>query len=217
VDRPVLPLAAPRAERGDAARNRLHLLATAREMLAELGADKLTMDALAERASLGKGTVFRRFGTRAGIFQALLDDDERAFQEQVLSGPPPLGPGAPPVDRLIAYGRARIGFLIDHREIARAALDGRQPVPAGTETPLSRMHIRALLRQLDIGLADVDVLAIQLTAALDGPLLLYLSASDLTEAAAAPRTADRITNGWQDLVERVCRPLSSEPGQQVLP
>lgn len=26
-------------------------------------------------AGLGKGTLFRRFGTRAGIFQALLDDD----------------------------------------------------------------------------------------------------------------------------------------------
>jgi AcrR family transcriptional regulator len=204
VEQPVLPLAAPRGERADAVRNRLHLLATAREMLAEQGADKLTMDALAERAGLGKGTVFRRFGTRAGIFQALLDDSERAFQQEVLSGPPPLGPGAPPVDRLIAYGRARIAFLIDHSEIARGALDGSQPVPVGAETPLSRMHIRTLLRQLDIGLADLDVLAIQLTAALDGPLLLYLSASDLTQAA--PQVAERITKGWQALVERVCRP-----------
>ncbi len=122
-------------ERADAARNRRHLLATAREMLAEQGADRLTMDALAERAGLGKGTVFRRFGTRAGIFQALLDDDERDFQQQVLSGPPPLGPGAPPLDRLIAYGRARTGFLTGHREIARAALDGKEPVPAGRSRP----------------------------------------------------------------------------------
>ncbi len=198
-----MPLVAPRAERADATRNRLHLLATAREMLAEQGADQLTMDALAERAGLGKGTVFRRFGTRAGIFQALLDDDERCFQEQVLSGPPPLGPGAPPLDRLVAYGRARIGFLIEHREIARAALDGSNPIPAGSQTPISQLHIRMLLRLLDVGVADLDVLAVQLTAALDGPLLLYLSASDLTEAAV--QTADRITQGWQDLVERVCR------------
>src|SRR3984957_6504723 len=102
----------PPAERADAARNRLHLLATARQMLAEQGPDRLTMDGLAERAGLGKGTVFRRFGTRAGIFQALLDDDERAFQQQVLSGPPPLGPGAPPLDRLTAYGPARNGLLV---------------------------------------------------------------------------------------------------------
>jgi AcrR family transcriptional regulator len=203
VDRLLLPLAAPRGERADAVRNRLHLLATARDMLAEQGADKLTMDALADRAGLGKGTVFRRFGSRAGIFQALLDDDERAFQQQVLSGPPPLGPGAPPVDRLIAYGRARVGFLIDHREIARAALDGSQPIPAGSQTPISQVHIRMLLGQVSLGATDLDVLAVQLTAALDGPLLLYLSASDLTEPAQM--TAERITQGWQDLVQRVCR------------
>jgi AcrR family transcriptional regulator len=62
----------PRAQRADAARNWRLLLATAREIIAEQGADKLTMDGLAERAGLGKGTVFRRFGTRAGIFAALL-------------------------------------------------------------------------------------------------------------------------------------------------
>jgi AcrR family transcriptional regulator len=195
---------APPAERADAARNRRHLLATARDMLAEQGVDKLTMDALAERAGLGKGTVYRRFGTRAGIFAALLDDDERAFQQQVLSGPPPLGPGAPPPDRLIAYGRARIDFLIRHRETARAALDGREQVPAGSQTPMSRAHIRFLLGQMRLGPADLDVLATQLTAALDGPLLLYLSSAVLT--GAAPQVSDRLGRGWADLIRRVCRP-----------
>ena len=194
----------PRAERADAVRNRRLLLAAAREIIAGPGADTLTMDGLAERAGLGKGTVFRRFGTRAGIFQALLDDDERDFQEQVLSGPPPLGPGAPPADRLIAYGRARIGFLIGHREIARATLDGRQQVPAGSQTPMSRAHIRFLLGEMRLGPADLDVLATQLTAALDGPLLLYLSSDTL--AGAAPQVSQRLGQGWEDLVRRVGRP-----------
>ena len=193
---------AERAERADAARNRRLLLATAREMLAEQEADKLTMDALAERAGLGKGTVFRRFRSRAGIFQALLDDDERAFQEQVLSGPPPLGPGAPALDRLIAYGRARTDFLIGHREIARGALDGRETVPAGSQSPMSREHIRFLLGQLSLGSGDLDVLATQLTAALDGPPLLYVSSDTLTQAA--PRVSDRLGRGWEELVTRVC-------------
>jgi len=193
----------PRVERADALRNRLHLLAMAREMLTEQNADKLTMDGLAERAGLGKGTVFRRFGTRAGIFQALLDDDERAFQEQVLSGPPPLGPGATPLDRLIAYGRARVAFMLEHREIARAALDRSQPIPAGSERALSRVHIRMLLGQIPLGTADLNVLAFELTGALEGPLLLYLSASDLTEASF--QLEERIAQGWQDLVQRVCR------------
>jgi AcrR family transcriptional regulator len=204
VDQPVVSWGAPHGERADAARNRLHLLTTARQMLAEQGADQLTMDGLAERAGLGKGTVFRRFGTRAGIFQALLDDAERTFQEQVLAGPPPLGPGAAPLDRLIAYGQARIGFLTENREIARATLDGSQPVPAGSRTPLSQLHVRVLLGQMELGAADLDILAVQLTAALDGPLLLYLSAADLGEAAA--QMGERVARGWQDLVRRVTRP-----------
>jgi polyketide synthase 12 len=195
-----LTLGLPHAERADAARNRRRLLATARDMLAEQGADKITMDGLAERAGLGKGTVFRRFGSRAGIFQALLDDDERDFQERVLSGPPPLGPGAAPLDRLIAYGRARIDFLADHGEIARAALDGSQPVPAGAQTPMSRAHIRYLLREMRLGAAEPDVLALQLTAALDGPLLLYLS-----DTAGSPALCERLGRGWEDLVRRIGR------------
>ena len=194
----------PPAERADAARNRLHLLATARQMLAEQGPDRLTMDGLAERAGLGKGTVFRRFGTRAGIFQALLDDDERAFQQQVLSGPPPLGPGATPLERLVAYGRARAGFLVRRREIARAALDGSQPVPAGPRTPMSQVHIRMLLGQLSLGGVDLEMLTVQLAAALDGPVLLYLSSDELTGAVG--ELEQRIGRAWQDLVERVCRP-----------
>jgi hypothetical protein len=60
-----------------------------------------------------------------------------------------------------------------------------------------------LLGQMDLGDADVDMLAIQLTAALDAPLLLYLSASDL---AAGPQVAKRIARSWQYLVERIWPP-----------
>jgi hypothetical protein len=60
-----------------------------------------------------------------------------------------------------------------------------------------------LLGQAHLDAADRDVLAVQLTAALEGPFLLYLSASDLTEAAL--HSGERLTQGWQDLVQRVCR------------
>jgi polyketide synthase 12 len=192
---------APRAERADAVRNRQLLLVTAREMIAEQGVEKVTMDALAERAGLGKGTVFRRFGTRAGIFHALLDDDERVLQQQVLSGPPPLGPGAGPVERLVAYGRAMIEFMLGHYDVARAALDSTQPIPAG-EGSMSRFHIRMLLGQANLGAADLDMLAVQLTAALEGPFLLYLAAAGPTEAT---QHTERMSQSWQDLVERLCR------------
>jgi polyketide synthase 12 len=69
---------------------------------------------------------------------------------------------------------------------------------------LSQLHIRVLLGQMNLCAADLDMLAVQLTAALDGPLLLYLSASDLTHATL--QTAERIARSWQDLVQRACRP-----------
>jgi AcrR family transcriptional regulator len=191
------------SERADASRNRAVLVTTAREMLAETGIDKITMDALAERSGLGKGTVFRRFGTRSGIFMALLDDAERGFQERVLSGPPPLGPGAEPLDRLTAFGRGRIRFLLDNREIARAALDGRTPVPVGPPASMAQIHVRMLLRQMSIGSADLDILAMQLTAALDGPLLLYMPRGD--NGPPEDAIEDRLARGWEDLIRRVAR------------
>ncbi|MER7805094.1 helix-turn-helix domain-containing protein [Streptomyces parvulus] len=210
---PVVPFGNPRSERADAVRNRERLLRTAREMIAEHGTQKVTMDALAERAGLGKGTVFRRFGTRAGIFQALLDEDERAFQEQVLSGPPPLGPGAGPAERLIAYGRARIDFLLDHHAIARASLDRAQPIPVGGAA-MTRPHIRMLLGQVRPSLPYPDSLAVQLAAALEGPLLLYLS-MDEAAAAPAPDAGNPLAESWQNLIGRVLReadPAVRRPG-----
>ncbi|MCW8122464.1 TetR/AcrR family transcriptional regulator [Streptomyces violaceoruber] len=208
---PVVPFGKPRSERADAVRNRKRLLQTAREMIAEHGTQKVTMDALAERAGLGKGTVFRRFGTRAGIFQALLDEDEQAFQEQVLSGPAPLGPGAGPAERLIAYGRARIAFLLDHHAIARACLDRTQPIPVGGAT-MTRPHIRMLLGQTRPAPPYLDTLAVQLTAALEGPLLLYLS-MDEAAAAPAPGTGNPLAESWQNLIERVLQGAAPS-GQQ---
>lgn len=190
-------------ERADAARNRAVLITTAREMLTDVGIDRITMDALAERSGLGKGTVFRRFGTRSGIFMALLADGERSFQERVLSGPPPLGPGAEPMDRLVAFGRARLRFLRENREIARAALDGRTPVPFGPPALMTQRHLRMLLQQMGIDAADLEILAMQLTAALDVPLLLYTAPEDGEDPEAM--FEERLARGWEDLVNRLSR------------
>jgi polyketide synthase 12 len=213
VDGDLIPLGKPRAERADAARNRRLLLDTARRMIAEDGAANVTMDGLAERAGVGKGTVYRRFRTRAGIFVALLEEEERAFQQRVLSGPPPLGPGADAVDRLIAYGQGRICFLLEHHAVARAALDRNQPIPVGAPG-LTRPHVRYLLKQAGLGGEHLDALTLQLTAALEGPVLLYVAtparaadagAADAGDEGAGTRYLQALAEGWEILVTRVCR------------
>src|ERR1700709_48427 len=115
-----LPVSAPQApppERGDAARNRALLLQAARSLVAARGAEAVTMDDVAATARVGKGTLFRRFGSRAGLMMVLLDEDERASQQAFLFGPPPLGPTAAPLDRLLAYGRERLRFVHKHRAL----------------------------------------------------------------------------------------------------
>src|SRR5271167_798627 len=77
-----LPMLEPvRHERADAARNRLAILAAAERLVAERGADCMTMDEVACTAGVGKGTVFRHFGDRCGLLRGLLDERERMFQE----------------------------------------------------------------------------------------------------------------------------------------
>ncbi|MGV7750459.1 helix-turn-helix domain-containing protein, partial [Mycobacterium kansasii] len=85
--------------RRDAARNRELLIDAAQRLFAEHGVDAVSMDAVAQAAGVGKGTVFRRFGSRAGLLQALLDHDETELQQRFMFGPPPLGPGGDPVHR----------------------------------------------------------------------------------------------------------------------
>ena len=89
-----LPTTGPPPERADARRNRLLILEAAAELIGEHGFDQVTIDDIAARAGVAKGTVFHRFGNRAGLAVALLDERERRLQDRLLRGAPPLGPGA---------------------------------------------------------------------------------------------------------------------------
>jgi AcrR family transcriptional regulator len=93
------------------------VLAAARRLFAERGVEAVTMEEVAQAAGVAKGTVFHRFGDRAGLALALLDDHERDLQERIVRGPPPLGPGAPPRDRLLAFLAALAELTFAHRDL----------------------------------------------------------------------------------------------------
>lgn len=114
-DLPVVGQARP--ERADARRNRLKVLEAADRLFTEHGVKNVSLDAIAAEAGVGKGTVFRRFGDRAGLAVALLDERELELQAKILSGPPPLGPGAPAVDRVTAFLNAYLELLDRHIEL----------------------------------------------------------------------------------------------------
>ncbi len=104
----------PRPERADARRNRLRVLEAAERLFTERGVKNVSLDAIAAEAGVGKGTVFRRFGDRAGLAVALLDEREQELQAKIISGPPPLGPGAPPAVRVMAFLEAYLDLLDRH-------------------------------------------------------------------------------------------------------
>ncbi|MEW2329812.1 TetR family transcriptional regulator [Micromonospora chersina] len=114
----------PPRERADAARNRAAVLDAAAALFREHGVEGVSMEAVAAAAGVGKGTLFRRFGDKAGLATALLDTHERALQEAILFGPAPLGPGpaeaSPPArDRLHAFVEAYLDYLLDHLDLVR--------------------------------------------------------------------------------------------------
>jgi AcrR family transcriptional regulator len=161
-----------RAPRVDAIRNREAILEAAARLLRDRGADAITMDCLANEAGVGKGTLFRRFGDRAGLFHALLDESERRLQEGFIRGPAPLGPGAPPADRLVAFGEALLDLTAERGDLLLAALPPehglryRSPVYGAY-----RAHINALLDQAAI--QHSDYVADVLLAALDPELIMH--------------------------------------------
>jgi AcrR family transcriptional regulator len=109
----------PRPERADAARNRAAILAACGRLFAAHGVDAVSMDAIAAEAGVGKGTLFRRFGDKAGLAVALLDERERELQERILRGPAPLGPGAPAAHRVTAFVAAYLDYVHGHLDLVR--------------------------------------------------------------------------------------------------
>ncbi|MEU5041774.1 TetR/AcrR family transcriptional regulator [Streptomyces griseorubiginosus] len=181
--------------RADAARNRARLLEAAARLIAEHGVAGVTMEAVATAAGVGKGTVFRRFGDRTGLLTALLDHSARTLQADFLAGPPPLGPGAPPVDRLRALGVAvlyRFAEQLDLLLAAQSEPTRRHSHPTGRAL---HMHTTMLLRQV-LPDADCELLAQTLLAYLDPALIHHL-----TRQCDMP--LERLEAGWNDLVTRV--------------
>ncbi len=205
----LLPLAdEPCAERADAARNRELLLGAAAALVAEVGVQAVTMDAVAARAGVGKGTAFRRFGSRGGLMAALLDHTERAWQAGVISGPPPLGPGAPPLDRLLAMGESRLRTTLQHADLISAAGAAAEQ-PSGARS-FTAMHVRHLLGRLGVD-GDLPLLAVALLAPLEVPVL-----DQQVNLDGVP--VERLLAGWRDLVRRVVSaPPPSAPGAPVSP
>lgn len=162
--------ASPPKERADAARNRAVVLDAAAALFRQYGVDAVSMDAVAAAAGVGKGTLFRRFGDKAGLAVALLDEQERKLQDAIMFGPAPLGPGKlgddpTPTERLRAFVDAYLDYLLAHLDLVRmsetGSPDARYRIGAYR---FWHHHIRLMLTERDDPEADAHTLLAVLAA-----------------------------------------------------
>lgn len=183
------PFEAP-PERADAAENRRRILAAARELVREQGACTVSMDDVARKAGVGKGTLYRRFADKAALMVALLDAESRAMQADVMrtfterAEAPRLQLLADFLDRVAEFTLANASTL----EVSS------QQGATRFEAPYYRWQQALVVRLLNEAIArgecphqDAEVLADALLIALD-PALLALQLRRGKRAAELRRT-----------------------------
>jgi len=165
-----------RKPRADAVRNREAVLAAADRLFARSDSpEHVTMADIAVEAGVGKGTLFRGFGDRTGLIQALYEARLEPIRQAVVDGPHPLGPGTPPVQRAPAVLDALLCFKLDRQHLALALEE------AGTGSPYGAGHydwwhdtLRGILEELP-GFDGGDFAAHALLAAVRADLIDHLA------------------------------------------
>lgn len=191
-------------ERADAVRNRRKVLAAAAELFAARGVAGVSMDDVAAAAGVGKGTLYRRFGDKSGLAAALLDERETQLQQQLLSGPPPLGPGAPAVERLAAFTAAYLAYVDAHLDVVALSQTASPGARLRTGSHrLWRLHCRILFAEA--GAPDPDLRADVLLAALTAEQVRHWRHDENHELAD-------LTNAMTRLVRSLAL-VASRPGE----
>ncbi|MBE1531025.1 TetR/AcrR family transcriptional regulator [Actinomadura algeriensis] len=181
-------------ERADAARNRGKVLAAAARLFAEREPREVTMGDIARAAGVGRGTLYRRYPDTNSVALALLDEHERDLQERLLRGEPPLGPGAPPGERLAAFLTAMVELLEEHIALVLGAEGNGARLTTGAYG-FWRAHVRALLAEAAV--PDPDALA--------DALLAPLASEVYSRQRAQGLTPERIAAGLARLARAAVR------------
>jgi AcrR family transcriptional regulator len=153
--------------RADAERNRLRLLAAAKELFAERGVD-VTLDEIARHAGVGTGTAYRRFPNKDALIEALMADriaEIGALAEESLRDPDPWRAFAGFFERGLALMAADRGL----KDVVFSPGRGRERVAharraiAPVVTKLVKRAVDAGVVRPDIGTSDVPIINIMLT------------------------------------------------------
>ncbi|MEV6876268.1 helix-turn-helix domain-containing protein [Amycolatopsis sp. NPDC051128] len=182
-------------ERADAARNRRAILRATEELLSSHDLSEVSMDRVAAAAGVGKGTVFHRFGNREGLMRALVEERVRALSDGFTSGPPPLGPGAPPAERLAAFFDAVVELATRNVKVM-AAFEQASTDRLNSPIYLAwHAHVSGLIASASPSL-DADLVAHLLLGSLHSDLMLRFLRTGET---------DRLATGLRSMVSTLLR------------
>jgi AcrR family transcriptional regulator len=157
--------------RKDAERNRRRILEAAHELFAEEGLH-VTLDAVAARAGVGIGTVYRRFADKEALIDALFEariDEVVAVAEQALACEDPWAAIVQFFDQAMELhvsdrGLKELIFSTAHgRERVAGARERIKPIVAQV---VERAKASGVLRE-DFQTTDVPILQLMLTAVME--------------------------------------------------
>jgi AcrR family transcriptional regulator len=122
-------------------RTRAHLVEVAAKLLAEGGPDAVTTRSVALAAGAQAPTIYRLFGDKNGLLQAVAEDGFAGYVARKH-----LDPDADPVENLRAGWELHVGFGLANPELfrlMRAAMrtpDGQAAIAAGAEVLRAQVH-----------------------------------------------------------------------------
>lgn len=168
------PVKASRRPRSDSLRNRDRLIAAARDVFAEGGAGA-SLEAVARRAEVGIGTLYRHFPSRDALFQSVYRqeiDDLVALAEQSSADPDPAGAMRRWLHaniRVVATKKGMLAALTPSPDSSRALYaDTRTRVVAAATALLGRAQASGAMRE-DINGAELLQALYGICYAYDGP------------------------------------------------
>lgn len=188
-----------RAPRADAVRNRERVLEAAKAVFSAGGAEA-SLEAVARRAGVGIGTLYRHFPTREALFEAVY----RREVEQLAELAEQLKTEAPPIDALRRWLRSNVEFVATKKGMSQALA-----LAAHRSSELSAYSADRLTKAVG-GLLD--------RAKAAGELRADISPEDLLRALVGMCYMND-QPGWQAsvlrlvevLVDGLCRPPETKP------
>ncbi|WP_304453649.1 TetR/AcrR family transcriptional regulator [Nocardiopsis sp. YSL2] len=107
----------PMSRRREATRQRLFEAAIT--LISEQGYDATTVDEIAERAGVAKGTVYYNFGGKSELYTALMEWGVTRLAQTLAEAVPAPDAGVPPRAALAGVLRAGVVFIGAHEALAR--------------------------------------------------------------------------------------------------